>query len=86
MLIILAIFIGILAVFILNPGFYKWNNQFALVLEDDISFNPNLFRNILNKSLRISELWDVVFFDIYHGGLPIKIITRYYLNYYLNYY
>ncbi|MSO13575.1 glycosyltransferase family 25 protein [Rickettsiales endosymbiont of Trichoplax sp. H2] len=66
--------------------FLESNNQFALVLEDDISFNPNLFRKIIGKSLRISELWDILSFDISHGGLPIKIkkiINKYSLNYYL---
>jgi GR25 family glycosyltransferase involved in LPS biosynthesis len=66
--------------------FLESNYQYALVLEDDISFDPDLLRKIAYKSLDAHYLWNILTFEVRHRGMPVKvknILSNYYLSYYL---
>ena len=53
--------------------FLNSNFKFALILEDDVSFNPNALKVMLENLVRNSHLWDVVNLDVAHRGFPLTI-------------
>lgn len=53
--------------------FLNSNLKFALIFEDDISFDPSKLKPILEDLVKNSELWDVVNLEVYHGGCPLPI-------------
>ena len=56
--------------------FLKSNYKYALVFEDDVSFEPNKLKVVMDDVLKNSDLWDVVNFET-HGNrrMPISIKT-----------
>ena len=56
--------------------FLASENEFALVFEDDVRFNPLELRMIVDELIRDSNLWDVNFFELSHRGMP-RTIKKY---------
>lgn len=48
-------------------------HDYALVLEDDISFDPTQLRNGLLFAVHNAQLWDVVNIEIAYSGTPLSI-------------
>lgn len=55
--------------------FLESNYEFAVIFEDDVSFDPNLLKETIERLVEKKNLWDVVTFEISHNGLPITIET-----------
>ncbi len=53
--------------------FLESNLQFAVIFEDDVSFDPNKVKTIIDDLTRNSKLWDVVILEIHHSGCPLTI-------------
>jgi len=53
--------------------FLNSNNEFALILEDDVSFDPQELSKVIDFSVKSSHLWDVVNFEISHRGFPLTL-------------
>ena len=53
--------------------FLESNYQYALVLEDDISFDPKLLRSTIEKLTENNTLWDMTSFELNHRGMPLPI-------------
>lgn len=53
--------------------FLESNNEFAVVFEDDVDFNPTTLKNIIAELQQNKNLWDVVTFEISHNGTPLTI-------------
>ena len=49
------------------------NDSVALILEDDVFFNPQEFKNGLKKALSVSQNWDICSFALRNSGCPIKL-------------
>lgn len=47
--------------------------EFALIFEDDITFDQQKLKPIVQDLTNNNELWDIVNFDIHHRGLPLTI-------------
>lgn len=47
--------------------------EFALVLEDDVSFDPQTLRNALENIVKYPSLWDIVNFENHHRGMPLPL-------------
>lgn len=56
--------------------FLKSTFKFAVIFEDDVSFEPNKLKVVMEDLLKNSDLWDVVNFET-HGNrrMPISIKT-----------
>jgi GR25 family glycosyltransferase involved in LPS biosynthesis len=66
--------------------FLESNYEYALVLEDDISFDPEVLREIIKKVIKMNDLWNIVSFELSHRGMPItmqNISPTHHLVYYL---
>lgn len=53
--------------------FLESNLEFAVIFEDDVSFDPNQVKTIIEDLIRNSKLWDVVILEIHHQGCPLTI-------------
>lgn len=53
--------------------FLSSNLQFAVIFEDDVSFNPNKVKIIIEDLVKNNKLWDIVILEISHNGFPLKI-------------
>jgi glycosyl transferase family 25 len=47
--------------------------EFALVFEDDISFEPHKLDAAINHVIANPNLWDIASFEVSHHGLPLTI-------------
>ncbi len=52
--------------------FLKTDCQFALILEDDVEFDPGLLNKVIAEAIEKSTLWDTLSFQLNHPGLPVK--------------
>jgi glycosyl transferase family 25 len=56
--------------------FLKSNYKYALVFEDDVSFEPKKLKVVIEDVLKNSTLWDIVNFEINcDGRMPVPIKT-----------
>ena len=56
--------------------FLKSNYKYALVFEDDVSFEPNKLKVVMEDLFKNSDLWDVVNFEIHSDPrMPVSIKT-----------
>ena len=55
--------------------FLKSNHSYALILEDDATFNPDELRNMVNLLLQHKDKWDYVNLDPHREGNG-KVITK----------
>ena len=53
--------------------FLKSNAEFALIFEDDVSFDHKVLRNTVESLKQYADLWDIVTFEISHRGLPLTL-------------
>lgn len=63
--------------------FLESDYEFALVFEDDVEFNSQDLKNCIEKAIEKSDLWDILSFEIFHGGCPVKICDLGYKNNFL---
>jgi glycosyl transferase family 25 len=47
--------------------------EYALIFEDDVTFNPSLVLNSIQDLITHSTMWDMVIFEIHHRGLPLMV-------------
>jgi glycosyl transferase family 25 len=47
--------------------------EYALVFEDDVSFDPAQLRQAIDNLLANANLWDIASLEIRHHGLPVTI-------------
>lgn len=60
--------------------FLKSNHDYALIFEDDVSFDPNLLKETLDAILKDAAQnpklkIDIISFELLHRGMPLKIHT-----------
>lgn len=53
--------------------FLKSEYEFALVFEDDVTFDPIEMKICVEEVIKKKNIWDIVSFEILHNGWPIKI-------------
>lgn len=53
--------------------FLDSNAEFAIIFEDDVSFDPNELKKTIEILKNNSALWDVVTFEISHRGMPLTL-------------
>lgn len=53
--------------------FLESGNEFALIFEDDVKFDPIKLRETVKFSVENSGLWDILSFESNHHGYPQKI-------------
>ena len=51
--------------------------EFALIFEDDVTFNPHDLRACVEKAIQKKDLWDILSFEITHNRFPLKISDLY---------
>ena len=49
--------------------------EFAVIFEDDVFFDPTKLRAVIGELTQNKSYWDIVNFDINHGGAPLTIKT-----------
>ena len=53
--------------------FLASDNEFAVVFEDDVKFDPTKLYDIISAVIENKSLWDLVGFELNHYGYPQKI-------------
>lgn len=53
--------------------FLQSNSEFAIIFEDDISFDPQKMKKIIEELIQNQHLWDVVTFEIHRKGNPLTL-------------
>lgn len=53
--------------------FLTSENEFAVVFEDDVQFNPEELKRTIIDVIDKKNLWDIVAFELIHHGAPVKI-------------
>jgi glycosyl transferase family 25 len=53
--------------------FLASNFKYALVFEDDVTFEPDALNQSVIGALKQDKLWDICSFEVYHRGLPVKV-------------
>jgi len=54
-------------------SFLESNNEFAIIFEDDVQFDPQELRETIELAIEKKSLWDIVNFETLHRGCPLKI-------------
>lgn len=49
--------------------------EYALIFEDDVSFDPSLLRKIVEEVLEVPEKWDLVNFENLHRSLNLPLAS-----------
>lgn len=47
--------------------------EYALIVEDDIDFDPQLLANTITELTKNPQWWDMVMFEVHHGGTPMMV-------------
>lgn len=53
--------------------FLESDDEFALILEDDVSFDPRALSEIVASAIKNHTLWDIIGLELNHYGHPQKI-------------
>lgn len=53
--------------------FLNSNYEFAIIFEDDISFNPEEVSTTINELIANRQYWDIANLETHHRGLPVTI-------------
>lgn len=53
--------------------FLESDYKYALVFEDDVSFDPEALRPIIDELKEYDHKWDIVNLESAHGGMPVTI-------------
>lgn len=54
-------------------SFLNSNLKYAVIFEDDVSFDPNKLKETISDLEKNKKLWDIVTFEISHRGFPLTI-------------
>jgi glycosyl transferase family 25 len=54
-------------------AFLNSNLEYAVVFEDDVSFNPAQLKAAIEELPEHNTRWDIAAFEIYHGGMPLIV-------------
>ncbi len=54
-------------------SFLSSDNEFAVIFEDDVQFDPKELSEIITSVIEKKHLWDIVGFELNHNGNPLKI-------------
>lgn len=66
--------------------FLKTDYEYAFIFEDDVCFNPEQLKCVMEDVIKHHQLWDICSFELLHKGLPVSIkslVTGYRLSTYL---
>lgn len=47
--------------------------KYALVFEDDVSFDPRVLKRVVEELKQYEDKWDVVNLEVFHSGAPLTI-------------
>lgn len=53
--------------------FLQSSDEFALIFEDDVKFDPKILAETVQSAIQQKHLWDIVSFELNHYGYPQKI-------------
>ena len=53
--------------------FLESNDEFALICEDDITFEPQKLNDVIHALIQYKTSWDLVTFEVLHNGYPVNI-------------
>ncbi len=53
--------------------FLKSNFEYAIIFEDDVSFDPKKLKPIINELVDNHQYWDINNFESYHRSVPLTI-------------
>jgi glycosyl transferase family 25 len=53
--------------------FLQSDNEFAVIFEDDVQFDPQQLSQIIQELVKRRHAWDVVGFELNHNGCPLEI-------------
>ena len=53
--------------------FLESDNEFALVIEDDVKFEPKELSEVIKSAIENQFLWDIIGLELNHYGYPQKI-------------
>jgi glycosyl transferase family 25 len=53
--------------------FLKSDDEFAIIFEDDVKFDPQQLRQTVESVIKKKHLWDIVGFELNHSGCPMKM-------------
>jgi glycosyl transferase family 25 len=54
-------------------AFLKSDNEFAIIFEDDVKFDPDELSQTIKSVIEKKSLWDIANFETKHRGCPIRI-------------
>jgi glycosyl transferase family 25 len=54
-------------------AFLESDNEFAIIFEDDVQFDPKKLREVIDSVLKERDLWNIVNFETKHDGFPHRI-------------
>ena len=55
--------------------FLQSDYEYALILEDDVSFDPTQLHDTIEELIKKPELWDLCGFNLRHRGMPFKVAS-----------
>lgn len=53
--------------------FLESDNEFALIFEDDVKFDPEELAEVIKSAIKNQSFWDILDFELNHYGYPQKI-------------
>ncbi len=53
--------------------FLASDSQYAIVFEDDVSFDPEKLKKVVHELIQNKQLWDIVTFEIHRHGNPLTL-------------
>ena len=53
--------------------FLKSPCEFALVFEDDVTFDPQTLKKCVSAAVQQANYWDILSFEMLHRGNPVKV-------------
>ena len=56
-----------------NSGFLESPFEYAVIFEDDVSFDPTKLRLVIEELIQNNKYWDITSFEISHRGAPLTI-------------
>ncbi|MDR2781354.1 MAG: glycosyltransferase family 25 protein [Holosporaceae bacterium] len=56
-------------------AFLESDNEFAIIFEDDVQFDPEKLKRTVKSVIEKKDLWDIASFEIKHRGCPMKICS-----------
>lgn len=57
--------------------FLESKYEFALIFEDDVTFNPHDLKACVEKAIAKKNLWNILSFEVTHNRFPLKISDLY---------